>query len=294
MSKEITVYQPTERVIALERDRLRAAVAKMVGKLGDEVIEEIARAPERAEAIDVRPQEVKAQKKQKQKVKQGNGLDKELEELMLGKFREMLRDIDYRISVLGDLLDRAEGKPSRVVSRDLNINQHILDGYTFTNNSPSGGYVAWSGCHIVYSGTDYTITDGNTNNKFIYWLNSAPTVFTTSNTKPSLSADDVLVAINDSGTARLVMGAGRMLPGGVLLDSAVSANELADNAVTAGKIYDGAVTEDKIGSGAVTENKIGTGAVTETKIGSSAVTAAKIASGAVSAAKTNLKQHLIY
>jgi len=118
----------------------------------------------------------------------------------------LLRDVDYRIGVLVELLQRMgirPGEAGAVLSTDLNLATHILDGYTFTDNSPSGGSIAWSSAHIVYKGTDYTITDGDTDLKYVWWDYDAEpnTEFQVSDTKPTLETDDVLVAINEDGMA---------------------------------------------------------------------------------------------
>jgi len=236
--------------------------------------------------------------------------------------RSLLRDVDYRISVLAELQKEAGGKISSI---QLILPKHILDGFTFTDNSPVAGSVAWAGCHIVYKGTDYTITDGNTDLKYIWWdYDATPnTAFQTSATKPALTDDDCLVCINDGGIHRLVVGAtmphgafllGTTVDTGELKDSSVATAKLAAGSVLSDKLGDGAVVEAKIGTGAVTEGKVGAGAVTETKIGTGAVTegklgalsvsTAKVADGAITGAKAaagafnastlNLIEHMLY
>lgn len=77
-----------------------------------------------------------------------------------------------------------------------------LSGLTFTNNSPSAGYVAWSSFTLTYQGTTYTVSSGNSNNKYIYWKKSASTtVLQTSASIPSNAADQFMVCVNFSGTA---------------------------------------------------------------------------------------------
>ena len=215
----------------------------------------------------------------------------------------LLKDVDYRIGVLAELQKEAGGKISSI---QLILPRHILDGFTFTDNSPVAGKVAWAGCHIVYKGTDYTITDGNTDLKYIWWdYDAAPnTAFQASATKPALSDDDCLVCINDGGIHRLVIGAtmphgafllGTTVDTGELKDSSVATAKLAAGSVLSEKLGDGAVIEAKIGAEAVTAGKVGTGAITEGKIyagavtegklGALAVTTAKVADGAVVTAK---------
>ena len=76
----------------------------------------------------------------------------------------------------------------------------------FTNNSPSAGSVAWSNVVLYWKANKYTITDGNTSDTYIWWDYSlSTTTFQTSNTKPDLAFEDIVIATNDSGTARKIM-----------------------------------------------------------------------------------------
>lgn len=46
--------------------------------------------------------------------------------------------------------------------------------FTISNNSPSPGYIAWSGLHIQFSGETYIIADGNTDKVYAYWTPAYP------------------------------------------------------------------------------------------------------------------------
>lgn len=77
-----------------------------------------------------------------------------------------------------------------------------LSGLTLTNNSPSAGYVAWSSFKLTYQGVTYTVSSGNSNNKYIYWKKSvSTTVLQTSATIPTNAPDMFIVVANFSGTA---------------------------------------------------------------------------------------------
>lgn len=77
-----------------------------------------------------------------------------------------------------------------------------LSGLTFTNNSPSAGYVAWSSFALTYQGVSYTIASGNSNSKYIYWKKSvSTTVLQTSATIPACAPDMFIACVNFSGTA---------------------------------------------------------------------------------------------
>lgn len=210
-----------------------------------------------------------------------------IDEAIDKKFKHILDDISYRIGVLYDTTANALGVGiGRVGSRDLNLATHQLDGFTFTDNSPSSGYIAWSDCNIVYKGTSYTIANGNTNKKYIWWdYDATPnTAFQTSDTKPTLSDDDVMIAINNGGTHQLVIGQGRLVNGAIILDGTIGSNEIANNAVSATKIIDGAISSTKLASGAVTSSALASGAVTSTAIASGAVGSSAIAANAVTSA----------
>lgn len=71
------------------------------------------------------------------------------------------------------------------------------------NNTPSAGYVSWSDFEITHQDVTYTITDGSSNKKYIWWDFSTPTVFLGSNTMPTVTQNDCIVILNDSGTSYL-------------------------------------------------------------------------------------------
>jgi len=206
-------------------------------------------------------------------------IEKIVDKVLQDKFASILHDISYRISVL---LETQKGM-NRVHSHDLNLATHLLDGYVFTNNSPQAGYVAWTDVNIVYKGVTYTITNGSTNKKYIWWDFDATdnTKLQASDTKPALTVDDVLIGINEGGTFHLTMAPGKMTPGGALLDGSVGSNELAAGAVTTAKLADLAIISSKISDSAITETKIASSAVTSAKIATNAIGSNHIQTGAV-------------
>lgn len=201
-------------------------------------------------------------------------------------FKSVLHDITYRIDSLMNMGLMQAGLPHRITSEMLNLARPILDGFTISDNSPSAGSIAWADCNIVYKGTKHTITNGNTNLKYVYWtLATTPTTFKTSATKPTLSDDDILICINDGGIHRLTVGEGRMVNGAAVLDGSISSGELGSGAVTTAKLASGAVDSTILASGAVTTTKLASGAVDATALGSNAVTTAKLAANAVDGTK---------
>ena len=255
-----------------------------------------------------------------------DNLREEIAAVVKEQFDHYLADISFRIDQVYGLLDRVGQGRGSVYAEDLNIGRHILTGYTVTNNSPTAGKIAWTDCHIVYNGTDYVITNNNTDQKYVWWSpTTTPTAFQVTNTKPSLANGEVLVFVNSGGVYREMLSdtnssmprlvsdgaidTGSIIANAVgttaIADGAVGSSKLGANAVTAGKINAGAVNSagilasgvvetDKIGSNAVTDVKINAGAVTEAKINASAVTAGKIATGAVAANKLNILRHVMY
>lgn len=95
------------------------------------------------------------------------------------------------------------GEARQVHTEDLNINKHLIDGYTLTANSPAAGSIAWASLHVVFMGVDYTIADGNTANKYAWFVKPASGTTATlqsGNTLPTLGANDALIFVNNSGT----------------------------------------------------------------------------------------------
>jgi len=75
----------------------------------------------------------------------------------------------------------------------------------FTNDSPEPGYVSWSNVVLYWKDNKYEIEDGSTNKKYIWWdYSTSTTTFQTSDTRPELDLEDVIVGYNDNGTWRLM------------------------------------------------------------------------------------------
>lgn len=196
-----------------------------------------------------------------------------IRDILSEEFQAVLDDASWRVHQAWD--------HSKIPAEALNLNHHLLTGYTVTNNSPSGGSIAWSDLHVVYNGTDYGPFSGNTANKYVWFDQDHSTnKIQTSNTKPALTTADAILFVNNSGTAIELLKS-QLIHGAVLIDGTVNTSELADAAITANKILSGAVGSTQLGTGAVTTAKIVSGAVTATELGTGAVTTAKIASGAV-------------
>jgi hypothetical protein len=272
----VILSQQVQGLIWREREKILANVIRLVGKLTDEVVGEMASVSDNGCQLVDTPA-VPAENPQQ-------ALASVVEQVIDAKFADVLRDISYRIEVLKDVVSTAEGLPHKITSQHLNLAHHLLDGYTFTANSPSTGYVAWTDCHVVYQGTDYTISNSSTGSKYIYWLQATPSAFQVAATKPSLGASDCLVAVNEGGSPYVVLVPGKLRSGAYLLDATVGTNELGGGAVTSAKLAASAVAASHIVDGAVGSTKLADGAVIGSKVGA----------GAVATSKLNLAAHMLY
>jgi len=272
---DIAMSRQMHEMILRERERIFGSVVKMVGKLTEEVTEMMAETEKPQEAI-IEVQSIPTSIE--------DVVQKAVDKAISDKFADVLQDISYRIGVLKDVAMSVQGLPHNITSQHLNLAHHLLDGYTFTANSPSSGSVAWTDCHIVFQGNDYTISNSNTNNKYIYWVQATPSSFQVSNTKPTLGANDCLVAINENGTPNLVLVPGKLRSAAILVDGSISSNELGSGAVTSAKIAASAVGSSHLTDGAVISTKLADGSVIGPKIGA----------GAVAASKLNLAAHMLY
>jgi hypothetical protein len=150
------------------------------------------------------------------------------------------------------------------------------------DNTPSIGYISWTGVGISYKGKTYNIADGNTNLAYIYWRYSDPTSFYGGNVFPTLGPDDLLVFVNKSGT-HLVVPNTTILDGSLFVPGSILANALAANSVTSEKIIAGAINATQIAVGAVGADKIAANAIISEKIAAGAVDASKIAANTITA-----------
>lgn len=164
------------------------------------------------------------------------GFKTELRSFMHDEFSHFLSDVELRVAQAYDVARRDTGSASSTVyTEDLNLQNHLITGYTMTANSPGAGSIAWSSVHIVHAGVDYTIADGNTALRYTWFVkpgSGTTATLQSSNTKPTLTVNDCLVFVNVNGT-----------PTNALTTSLPVA--LADGAVDSASILNGAVTATK-------------------------------------------------
>jgi hypothetical protein len=152
--------------------------------------------------------------------------------------------------------------------------------YSVQAQTPGIGYVSWSNVHIVYAGNDYTIADGNSNRKYLYWLLSSPNSLQSSSSYPSLGVTDCIVFLNINGVPVSVLDSS-VQHGGLLVEGSVTAHAIAAGAISADHIKAGAVTADKIEAYAISADKLSVNAVEAKHITAGSIEAEKIAAGAI-------------
>jgi len=130
---------------------------------------------------------------------------------------------------------------------------------TWTEDSPDTNSIAWSGVILYWKANKYTIADGNTDKKYLWWdYDVSTTTFQSSDTKPTLTYQDVLVATNDAGKLYLTMYSPMVIAdfirAGIIQSSNWAASAGSQIDLDAGKIVLG-------GSGETGFRALSTGAV---------------------------------
>ena len=192
----------------------------------------------------------------------------------------------------------------QLTAEDLNTTNHALTGYTTTNNTDTtgavlAGSIRWQSLQIIYKGVQYNVTDSATLLKFTYFVKAGfvtvvtapstdgitgvvtPAVFsgtlTSSNTKPTLTPDDLLVFVNNNGVVYVAGGDSAASLPGVIADGTVDNGAIQANAVTGINILANSIGSGKLGTGAINlATQFMSGVVTATVLGRSAVTATSL------------------
>ncbi len=147
---------------------------------------------------------------------------------------------------------------------------------------------------MSYNGETYTIEDGYTNDMYVWWDHTQPTVLQTGNTLPTNLTDaDCIVFLNKYGI-HLTVPTATILDGDLLVPGSIQAGALAANSVTAENIAAGAVTAsaiaaDAIGAGAIQANAITgenivAGSITGQEIAAQTITGNNIAANTITGA----------
>ncbi|MFH1760023.1 MAG: fibronectin type III domain-containing protein, partial [bacterium] len=116
----------------------------------------------------------------------------------------------------------------------------IITGDTWTDNSPGAGSIAFNEHTLYYNGVAYTIAAGNTDLKYIYWVNGA-SAYSYSNSNPTLTDGDFIIAVNISGSHDLAWNAiaNQVIGSAYIENLAVQnqhVNDLSADKITAGTL----------------------------------------------------------
>lgn len=120
----------------------------------------------------------------------------------------------------------------------LNTKTVILLGDTWTDNSPSPGYVSWNQHKLYYAGVEHVIAAGNTIQKYIYW-DGVSAAYSASAALPDLTDGQFYIAVNNDGLHDIVWNspAARKFIGSLFIaDAAIKTAHIDELAVTSGKI----------------------------------------------------------
>ena len=105
----------------------------------------------------------------------------------------------------------------------------VLEGDSWTDNSPSAGRIAWNAHTIYYNGVGYSIEAGNTDLKYIFWINGN-TAYSMSDTNPTLTDDDFIIVVNIDGVHDLAWNAiANQVIGSAYIENLAVSNEHVSN-----------------------------------------------------------------
>jgi len=110
-------------------------------------------------------------------------------------------------SALSNEKSGAANEAASTEPEDAGLWAHRLGGDAiWTEDSPDTNSVAWSNVILYWKNNKYTIADGNTDKKYIWWDYSlSTTTFQVTDVAPSLEQEDVIIGYNDGGVWRLMV-----------------------------------------------------------------------------------------
>jgi hypothetical protein len=127
--------------------------------------------------------------------------------------------------------------------------------YAVIANSPSAGFIAWTGVHIVYDGVDYPVANGSSNKRFIFWQKASGGVLQASDTYPGLSVDDAIVFLNKGGVPISVLNASST-DGDLVVPGTITSRSIATDTIEASNIKTDAIIARHILAGSVVAEKL--------------------------------------
>lgn len=152
--------------------------------------------------------------------------------------------------------------------------------FTISNNSPSAGYIAWSGLNVQFAGVSYAIANGYTDKIYAYWTLAYPNNLVVSDDFPELTLNDCLVFLNKNGIAITVPTA-TITDGDLIVPGSIVTKALAAECVTSDKILAGSIEAGHISANAIGAEAIAAGVILGDHIHSGTITGDKIVVGAI-------------
>ncbi len=147
---------------------------------------------------------------------------------------------------------------------------------TWTDDTPDTDSVTWASAKVDYNGTTYSITNGNTNKKYIWWdFSLSTTTFQTTDTLPTLADGDVLVAYNNAGVHRLLWNA-TDVDGSQIQLAAITGALIANTTITGGNLVNNTITATQIANATITGTQIAAVTIAGSNIINNTITAGKV------------------
>lgn len=109
-----------------------------------------------------------------------------------------INDLDA-VKITAGTIAAARIASASIDTTKLNVRSMMPVGISLTSNSPGAGSIAWNAFTIYLLGLTYSISSGNTANKFVWWDSGALTLSSGASFTPVTGR--YLIATNTSGTA---------------------------------------------------------------------------------------------
>jgi len=157
--------------------------------------------------------------------------------------------------------------------------------YTLSSQSPSFGYISWTGVQLVYGGTTYSPADGQTNKRYVWFDPTTPTILNVGDGLPDFATDGssgTLVFFNKSGVGISVLD-GNAIHGSTVIDGSLTVDAFAADNILAKIGRFGEVQTDHLAANVITGDKLTVDAIETHHISADAVEARNISADAIQA-----------
>lgn len=220
----------------------------------------------------------------------------------------------YRVAWFDSLSDQGLNVSGELTSTTLtssNTNEYMIDGVTWTPNSPGANQVAWTACTAIKTqgaglGSSWSVTAGGatwtSGILYIYYTQGGTTFSSTTSLPTALaSATNVIVATYRGGT-NLQIGDGKAFTdGSFIIAGTVGASQLVtgtavitqsaqigNNLIVGGQIQSNAITSAHIAANTIVAGDIAANTITGTQIAANTITATNLSVTSLSAVSANL------